>query len=111
MTLEELKLELCGDGNRIYEQSIMASTIDLIHAKDLLHVWNYDMDSAPKDGSTLLIFDSFSTNKEIDGYGMCTARWDASLKWWIMHQRNSNVISLINPTAWMPLPNSQNNTK
>ncbi len=62
------------------------------------------IDSAPLDGTTIIIFDSYSDDKGIDGYGVCTARWDYSLKWWIMHQRYSNVISLINPTHWMPLP-------
>jgi hypothetical protein len=62
------------------------------------------IETAPKDGTTIIIFDSYSDDKSIDGYGVCTARWDYSLKWWIMHQRYSNVISLINPTHWMPLP-------
>ena len=62
------------------------------------------IETAPKDGETIMIFDSYSDDKGIDGYGICTARWDYSLEWWIMHQRYSNVISLINPTHWMPLP-------
>ncbi len=64
------------------------------------------IETAPKDGTTLLIFDNYSNDKSIDGYGVCTARWDYSLKWWIMHQRYSNVISLVNPTHFMPLPDA-----
>jgi len=62
------------------------------------------IETAPMDGDTILIFDSYSDDKNIDGYGVCTARWDFSFRWWIMHQRYSNVISLVNPTHWQPLP-------
>jgi hypothetical protein len=77
----------------------------LTHAIEHMKRWQWQpIETAPKDGTTIIIFDSYSDDKGIDGYGVCTARWDYSLKWWIMHQRYSNVISLINPTHWMPLP-------
>ena len=82
--------------------------IDYLHSRGYLGgapEWQL-IETAPRTGETIMIFDSYSDYKGIDGYGICTARWDYSLRWWIMHQRYSNVISLINPTHWQPLPDA-----
>lgn len=66
---------------------------------------------APRDGRTVLIFDNYKPSKiegrlqdGDDGYGITTARWDETLQDWIMHQRRGNLILLMNPTHWQPLP-------
>jgi len=98
MTLDELKRELCGDNDRAYEQAIMASTIDLLYTKGLLHVWNYDMDGAPKDGTYVLTLSDWGANEAFwNGYTWITA---------IQSGSDEYAPLCCKPTAWMPLPSA-----
>lgn len=102
--IEQIKREVHEELG--YPEHPISRVIDYLASRGYLggvQGWQ-DISTAPKDGETIMIFDSYSDDKGIDGYGICTARWDHSLRWWIMHQRYSNVISLINPTHWQPLP-------
>ena len=64
--------------------------------------WNL-MNTAPHDGTSLLVFDNHSVDKTIDGNGIVVARFDAR-HGWVKHQRNNYIITLVNPTHWMNLP-------
>lgn len=109
--IEQIKREVSGiylDDCELLPWVIVHETIDYLHSRGYLGgapEWQL-IETAPRTGETIMIFDSYSDYKGIDGYGICTARWDYSLRWWIMHQRYSNVISLINPTHWQPLPDA-----
>lgn len=108
--IDQIKREVGDKLSRLiphsYSYNTMLNTIDYLNSRGYLGgapEWQL-IETAPRTGETIMIFDSYSDYKGIDGYGICTARWDYSLRWWIMHQRYSNVISLINPTHWQPLP-------
>lgn len=64
------------------------------------------METAPKNGKTILIFDSYAQIRGEtmgdDGYGITCARFDRGN--WQIHCRNDNIIYCVNPTHWMELP-------
>ncbi len=70
--------------------------------------------TAPKDGTSVLVYDYYLTDweKQDDGrykqtgdsgYGWVVARCDCTYGW-VIHQRRWNIIKCVNPTHWMPLP-------
>lgn len=66
--------------------------------------------TAPKDGTSVLIFDNYREDKKVDGYNRVVARFDETLDRWMIHQRYGNYIACINPTKWMPLPQPPKDT-
>ena len=66
--------------------------------------------TAPKDGTSVLIFDNYREDKKVDGYNRVVARFDEPLDRWMIHQRYGNYIACINPTKWMPLPQPPKDT-
>jgi hypothetical protein len=72
------------------------------------------IETAPKDGSSVLVFDYYQTDWKKhedgryvqtgpDGYGLVVARFDKDHGWHVSASvTNGNYIRLFNPTRWMP---------
>lgn len=70
--------------------------LDYLHSQGLLMVWNTDMDSAPRDGTSILT---------LSDWGVCEAWWNGYV-WITAVQTGSDEYAPLCciPTAWMPLP-------
>lgn len=103
-TLDDIKIECLsryklGTSPQLnqFTEDVICSTIDHLHAKGLLMVWNTDMDSAPRDGTEFLAYCPSAVKRK---YHIChfwhsdgdAYRWEDSR----CHR--------IEPIAWMPLP-------
>lgn len=106
MTLDELKRELFGIVDLTDQPRVaIDKSIDHLHAKGLLNVWNYDMDSAPiSNGSkTFLVM--------IPGHGEVVAYRLENGQFFNASKQLGGGQAYLKPTAWMPLPKLPNNTK
>lgn len=101
LTIEDIKreaIEAFGTidypyrADAIIEEVIIRNVINYLHTQGLLMAWNTDMDSAPRDGTRVLLMKG-GVNE-----GMHTAFFLNGV-WSCGNRQYFNA-----PTAWMPLP-------
>lgn len=95
--------------NRDMARSVVNKTIDRLHSQGLLMVWNTDMDSAPKDGTPILVMCEKVCPEVCIPYNTTypvsvSFEYDA----WYVNNTDFYAVEAINPTAWMPLPAAPN---
>lgn len=78
-------------------------------SQGLLMVWNTDMDSAPKDGTPILVMCEKVCPEVCIPYNTTypvsvSFEYDA----WYVNNTDFYAVEAINPTAWMPLPAAPN---
>ena len=99
-TLEDIKREVIDHLAETREWAISYSdvhdAIDHLHSQGLLMVWNTDMDSAPRDGTSILT---------LSDWGVCEAWWNGYV-WIAAVQTGSDEYEPLCciPTTWMLLP-------
>lgn len=98
LVLLSSEFDRCAD--RIEE--LIQENAALKEKLDLCDKWQ-KINKTHEDGTSYLVFDRFSEDKKIDGYGIVVARYDFT-HGWVLHQRNHIIIKLINPTHCLPLP-------
>ena len=68
---------------------------------DTIPQWNKDMDAAPRDGMSVIVYDYYSDDKMLDGLGLVVARYNDNLGW---HTSHPPWRKLTNPKSWVRLP-------
>lgn len=104
-TLDDLKREE-KDPNAPIEEMLRNEgwndCIDHLHSQGLLMVWNTDMESAPRDGTSFLLYKKNNTDKN---YTVVQASYYEGR---LYPDSKEDIIDwddgILYPTAWMPLP-------
>lgn len=86
-----------------FSRSVVEKTIDHLHTKGLLMVWR-DMDSAPRDGTEILVYGIFtgevSGRQKENSFGV--ASWYFGNGW--LASNTDHYAGSYDAIAWMPLP-------
>jgi hypothetical protein len=77
----------------------IAPLLDRLDAAERVQAWQ-PMETAPQDGTMILLFPSSEWTEDTDGDYEVTY-WDADLGGWYQHQHPDDYDG---PTHWMPLP-------
>lgn len=105
--LRELGEKLDGEGViTLDEKADMIEVADALDARATTESEWQDISTAPKDGTSILIYMRDSNCPIVVGHWEDGKRWGADESWWAFDEMALSDIfgSIEDPTHWMPLP-------